>query len=117
MNIEVLGKNHEPLLHRTSFKANITFEGKTPSRSEMLKDLCSKLSSKENLTIVRRIDTLYGAEKAVLTGFIYDDEAKLNTLENSYIKLRHLTKAEQKAEKDKIKAAKQAAAAAKKAKK
>ena len=117
MNIEILGKNHEPLLHRTGFKATVTFEGKTPSRHEMLKDLCSKLSSKENFTIIRRIDTNYGAEKASVTGFVYDDEAKLQALENPFTKLRHLTKAEQKAEKEKVKAAKQAAAAAKKAKK
>ena len=116
MNIEVLGKNHEPLMHRTSFKANVTFEGKTPSRLDIMKDLCAKLSSKENLTIIKRIDTEYGAEKALVSGFVYDDEAKLKALENDFVQLRHLTKAEQKAEKEKAKAAKQAAAAAKKKK-
>jgi ribosomal protein S24E len=116
MNIEVLGKNHEALMHRTSFKATVTFTGKTPSRVDMIKDLCAKLSSKENLTIINRIDTEYGAEKALLSGFVYDDESKLNALENKFTKLRHLTKAEQKAEKDKAKAAKQVAAAAKKKK-
>jgi len=117
MDIEVLKKTGEPLMKRSSFEAKVVFEGRTPSRNDMIKNLCQKLSSKENVTIIRKINTDYGSERAILTGYVYEDEAIMNKLENPYIKLRHLTKAEQKAEKEKIKAAKLAAKPAAKAKK
>jgi ribosomal protein S24E len=112
MDVEVLKKNNEPLMHRSYFEAKIVFEGKTPSRPELMKDLCHKLSSKENMTIIRKINTDYGSERALLNGYVYDDETVMNKLETKFVKLRHLAKAEQKAEKEKFKAAKQAAAAA-----
>lgn len=108
MDIEVLNKSHEPLMHRTHFEARVVFEGKTPSRTDMIKSLCQKLSSKENMTIIRKINTDYGSERALMNGYVYEDEKTLNTLERQYMKLRHLSKAEQKVEKDKIKTAKQA---------
>ena len=117
MDIEVLKKNHEPLMYRTYFEAKVVFSGKTPSRIDMIKDLCHKLSSKENMTVIRKITTDYGSERAILTGYFYDNEKTLQTLEREFVKLRHLTKAEQKAAKEKAKAAKQAAAPVKGAKK
>lgn len=117
MDIEILKKEQEPLMHRTCFEAKVIFEGKTPSRIDLIKGLCQKLSSKENLTLVRKIVTDYGSERAILTGYVYDDEKVMHTLENKFVKIRHLSKEQQKAEKDKIKAAKQAASAAKGAKK
>jgi ribosomal protein S24E len=117
MDIEVLKKVNEPLMKRSSFEAKVVFEGKTPSINDMMKNLCQKLSSKENVTIIRKINTDYGSERAIITGYVYEDEAVMNKLENQSTKLRHLTKAEQKAEKEKIKAAKAAAQPVAKAKK
>lgn len=111
MDIEILNKKPEQLIKRTHFEAKVVFEGKTPSRIEMKKDLCTKLGSKDNLTIIRKIINDYGSERAKLNGYIYDDEATMNNIENRYVKLRHLAKAEQTAEKEKNKAAKQAAKA------
>jgi ribosomal protein S24E len=111
MDIEILKKSQEPLMHRIFFEAKVIFEGKTPSRIDMMKDLCHKLSSKENLTVVRKISTDYGSERALLVGYVYDNEKTMDTLENRFVKLRHLSKAQQKAEKEKIKAASQATAA------
>ena len=112
MDVEILKKDTEPLMHRTSFKAKVVFSGKTPSRTDMMKELCSKLSSKDKMTVIRKIDTDYGSERALLEGYYYDDETVMNKIENKHIKMRHLTKEEQKAEKEKVKAAKQAAATA-----
>ena len=117
MDIEVLKKSNEPLMHRTHFEAKVVFEGKTPSRIEMIKNLCQKLSSKENMTIIRKIITDYGSERALMNGYVYDNEKTMDTLERRFVKLRHLSKTEQKAEKEKAKAAKQAAAPVKGAKK
>jgi len=110
MDIEVLKKSNEPLMHRTYFEAKVIFSGKTPSRIEMIKDLCQKLSSKENMTVIRKILTDYGSERAIMTGYFYDNDKTMQTLERKFVRLRHMSKSEQKAEKEKVKAAKQAAA-------
>jgi len=117
MDIEVLKKSNEPLMHRTHFEAKVIFEGKTPSRTDMIKNLCQKLSSKENMTVIRKIATDYGSERALMNGYVYDNEKTMDTLERKFVKLRHLSKAEQKAAKEKAKAAKQAVAPVKGAKK
>jgi small subunit ribosomal protein S24e len=109
MDIEIIGKNVEPLLKRTSFNAKLVFEGKTPSRIAIKKDLCRKLNSEEGLTIVSRIDTDYGSERATIVGYVYDDDNVMKKVESKHIILRHLTKEERNAEKEKAKAAKQAA--------
>ena len=97
MDIEVLKKSNEPLMHRTYFEAKVIFEGKTPSRIDMIKNLCQKLSSKENMTIIRKIITDYGSERALMNGYVYDNEKTMDTLERRFVKLRHLSKTEQKA--------------------
>jgi small subunit ribosomal protein S24e len=110
MDIEITKKEHEPLMKRTYFEGKLVFEGKTPSRIDIKKDLCHKLGSKDAMTAVRKIKTDYGSERAVFNGYVYEDEGQMKKLENRSTLLRHLTKAEQTAEKEKAKAAKQAAA-------
>jgi len=114
MDIEILNKQDEPLTRRQSFEAKLVFTGKTPSRMDIKKDLVHKLGSKENLTVISKIINDYGSERAIIKGFIYADEQTLTKLENRYVIVRHLSKAEQTAEKEKVKAAKQAKAAPKK---
>ena len=110
MDIEITKKENEPIMKRVYFEGKIVFQGKTPSRIDIKKDVCHKLGSKDNMTVIRKIITDYGSERASLSGYIYEDENNLKKLENKYTILRHLTKAEQTAEKEKVKAAKQAAA-------
>ena len=110
MDIEITNKKPEPLMKRIYFEGKLVFEGKTPSRIDIKKDVCSKLGSKDALTVIRKINTDYGSERALFNGYAYEDEANLKNLENKYTLLRHLTKAEQNAEKEKTKAAKLASA-------
>ncbi len=112
MDVEVIKKNQEPLMRRHYFEAKIVFEGKTPSRPELMKDLSHKLSSKPEMTIVRKINTDYGSSRAVIKGYVYDDADVMRKIEDDFVLMRHLTKPDQKAAKEKAKAAKQAAAAA-----
>src|SRR3989338_10963024 len=105
MNIEVLKQQKEPLTRRSYFEAKVVFEGKTPSRLDMIKDLCAKLSSKQNVTIIRKIINDYGSERALLSGYVYEDEEILKRLEDRHFLLRHLSKQEQQAQKEKTKAA------------
>lgn len=110
MDIDITRKEEEKLMKRTFFEGKVVFEGKTPSRTDMKKDVCHKLGSKNELTVISKILNDYGSERAKITGYVYDDESAMKNLENRYVMLRHLTKAEQTAEKEKAKAAKQAAA-------
>jgi ribosomal protein S24E len=110
MDINITNKKEEKLMKRTFFEAKLVFNGKTPSRIDIKKDLCHKLESKDALTVISKIVNDYGSERAKITGYVYDDENTMKNLENKYVMLRHLSKTEQQAEKEKAKAAKQAAA-------
>lgn len=110
MDIEITKKDNEPMMKMTFFEGKLVFEGKTPSRIDIKKDVCHKLGSKDNMTVIRKINTDYGSERAVFNGYYYDDETVMKKIENRYIMLRHLNKAEQTVEKEKAKAAKIAAA-------
>ena len=118
--LELVKKNPEPLLKRNAFKIKMIFEGKTPSRLEIKKELSHLLGSKPELTVMRKILTDYGTERAIIEGYFYDDEKTMKDLENKFVMMRHLSTAEQKAAKEKHKetkaAAKTAAQTAKKKK-
>ncbi len=119
-SIEIKKKTAEPLMKRTLFSAKMVFEGKTPSRLDIKKELAHALGAKPELLVVRKITTDYGSERAMLEGYFYEDETAMKTLENKHVLLRHLSTEEQKKEKDRLKeakaAAKSAAQAAKKKK-
>lgn len=113
MNIEITSKKQEPLMKRTEFNAKIIFEGKTPSRMDFRKELAHALGSKTEMTVIRKIDSSYGAESALVNGYFYDDENKMKDLERRYVLTRHLDKQGRIAEKEKLKEARNAAKAAK----
>ena len=117
MDLDIIKTKNEPLMKRTSFEAKMVFSGKTPSRLEICKDLAKKLGTKEELLSVKKINTNYGSERANINGYYYDDADTLAKLENKHIKMRHLSTAQRKEEKEKIKAAKLAAAPVAKKKK
>ena len=118
MNVDIVDKKPEQLMKRIAFTAKTVFEGKTPSRQDLRKEIAKALGAKEDLVVLRQIKTDYGSERAIITGFVYETPETLKRLEKKYMAIRHLSKADQKTEKEKIKtakmAAKSAAAAAKK---
>ena len=110
MSIEIIKKNKETMMQRTYFEAKIIFEGKTPSRIDIKKELCNKLEAKDDYVVIKKITTDYGSARAIAQGYIYDNKENMAKLVPKHTMLRHLTRTDRTAEKEKAKAAKLAAA-------
>lgn len=89
MNLEITEKKENKLLARTEIVAQITFEGKVPSRENVRENLSNQLKQDQKLIIVRNIKIDYGQHKGTVKALVYEDENILKELENSkkkYIK-------------------------------
>ena len=81
MNFTVTEKKQEPLLSRTMLKAKIEFEKTTPSYSEVSSAIASHLKVDEKMIAIRHVYGTFGARKADVTAYIYEDEAKKQFVE------------------------------------
>ncbi|MEK6983182.1 MAG: hypothetical protein AABX33_01300 [Nanoarchaeota archaeon] len=81
MQINVVSRQEEPLLSRTSVKAMLDFEKATPSYAEVTALLASTLKVDGKLIAIRHIYNLFGAKRAEVTAYIYGNEDKKRDIE------------------------------------
>lgn len=81
VQLNVTIKKEEPLLSRIMVKATLEFEKATPSYQEATSLLANSLKSDEKLIAIRHIYNSFGAKKAEITAYIYNDEAKKQMIE------------------------------------
>ncbi|MBS3101666.1 hypothetical protein J4204_06070 [Candidatus Woesearchaeota archaeon] len=81
MQLNVTSKKEEPLLSRTMVKATLDFEKATPSYNEVTSLLATQLKTDEKLIAIRHVYNSFGARKADVTAYIYNDEAKKQLIE------------------------------------
>jgi len=98
MTLDILEKTEQHLLSRTDILAEVTFEGPVPSRKDLKIKLASKLNLKDELIVIRRINTAYGFRKAKIFASVYKDEKALKMLSSKYLLKRGLPKEKKKEE-------------------
>lgn len=98
MKIEIIEKRENELLGRTEITAKAIFEGATPSRSDIIKDIASQTKSKADMVIVRKINTIYGGLTAEVLVSIYKDKAQLEKVEKEALRKKNVVKEEPKEE-------------------
>ncbi len=98
MNIEIKEQREEKLLGRKTIKANISFEGKTPSRKEIRTELAKAIKEKEEKIIIKHIYTQYGGNKAEIEAAVYNKIEDAKAIENKKLIEKHMTKEENKEE-------------------
>ena len=81
IQLSITSKKEEPLLARTMVKASLEFEKSTPSYAEVTSSLASSLKSDEKLIAIRHIYNSFGAKKAEVIAYVYNDEAKKHLIE------------------------------------
>ncbi len=81
MSIEVKKQNKLPLLNRERVTGYVHYEGVTPSRLEIKKELAKKISAKEENVVVRHIYGKYGTQRSKLIAHVYTDEASMKRFE------------------------------------
>ncbi|MBS1266446.1 MAG: 30S ribosomal protein S24e [Candidatus Woesearchaeota archaeon] len=85
--MEIISEKDKPLMARKQVCVEITFDGPTPSRKKVRKQIADKFKTKEELVFVHQIDTEFGFRRANVTANIY--KKKEDIKEPSYIHERH----------------------------
>ncbi|TKJ18100.1 MAG: 30S ribosomal protein S24e [Promethearchaeota archaeon Loki_b32] len=93
LNIEITEEKKNPLIERTELTFRIDHFGKgTPNRLEVKKKIAALQGSDEKLTIIKKLDTRFGASYAIGKVYIYIDAKELQYYEPLHIQVRNLEK-------------------------
>ncbi|MFW9882015.1 MAG: 30S ribosomal protein S24e, partial [Candidatus Thorarchaeota archaeon] len=93
LNIEIVEEKKNPLIDRTELTFRIDHFGMgTPNRLEIKKKIAAMQGSNEKLTIIKNLETRFGASHTMGTAYIYEDPKGLIHYEPFHIKVRNLEK-------------------------
>ena len=81
-------------LPRTEYLYSVKYDQSTPKRSMLKTKLSGELKSKENLTVIKKIENHYGEKIALVTVFVYKDEKILKEVEFKHVLKKHEKKEE-----------------------
>jgi len=98
MNLKVVKETVNVLLSRKEVVASINFDGTTPSRKDVQKELAKTIKADDKLVIIKHINTNFGSSFAEVIANVYDNEKVLNTLERKNLIEKHLGHEPKKAE-------------------
>ena len=91
--IEILEEKKNPLIERTEYKFRIDHFGSgTPNRLEIKKKIAAMQASNEKFTIVRNLNTHFGASYTIGKVYIYNDADDLQYYEPIHLQIRNLEK-------------------------
>jgi len=92
-NIEITEEKKNPLIERTELTFRVDHFGVgTPNRLDVKKKIAALQSSDEKLTIVKKLNTHFGASYSLGKVYIYDNAKELQFFEPFHIKVRNLEK-------------------------
>lgn len=96
MKIQVLKEKENKLLNRKEIDFKVAYDGATPKIGDVRKELISALHSKENLTVIDRIKSGFGAKSAAGYAKVYKDEDSVKIEPKHRLKKNGLIKEEPK---------------------
>ena len=96
MKLEIKKERDTPLLSRKRVTLIAEYEGVTPSRMEMKKEVAKKSGAKENLVIIKHVYTRFGSNKAKIISHIYNNEDEMKRIENESLLSKHDPNAKKK---------------------
>ena len=92
-DVEILEEKKNLLIDRIELKVKIDHFGKgTPNRLELKKKISTLKKSNEKLTIVKNVQTHFGATQDLAKIYIYDNVEELQYFEPFHIQVRNLPK-------------------------
>lgn len=99
MELKITEHKQNPFLSRAEIKAQLLYEGKTPSIPEIRKALALQLKKEESLVIIKNILTKFGSNHAVVEATEYSKKEDLEKAEPKYSLNRQTGKKADKTEK------------------
>ncbi len=98
MKLEIKETKEVPLLSRTRVTLLADFQGPTPSRESLRKDISKQLSKEEKLIIIKHIYTKFGKAGAKIIANVYKNEDELNSFEEKVMIKKHVKEEKKPAE-------------------
>ncbi|MCA9478718.1 MAG: hypothetical protein KDK61_08815 [Simkania sp.] len=89
MDLTITKQTENPLLSRKEVEAKIIFEGATPKRSDVQKDLAKAVKAAEKMVIVQTIQTVFGQTQAQVVAHVYSDENAMKANERANLLEKH----------------------------
>ncbi len=74
MEISVKEDKANVLLNRREIQLGVSYSGSTPNRNELKEEACKKLNADPALTVIHKINQLYGTTSSVVTLHIYSNK-------------------------------------------
>lgn len=81
MDLRILNKKDNPLLHRIEIEAELTADGPTPSNKDVAKELAKQTKAAEKLIIIKHIYSRFGTNQSDVLAYIYNDEERMKEIE------------------------------------
>ncbi len=97
MEFKIISKESNKLLNKDVVKAEMLFEGATPSRVEIKKEFAKKNKFNPQLVVLKKIMNVFGERKLKLIIEIYKDEKALKNASKIYAKRDSKSVKEEKA--------------------
>ncbi|MBN2566557.1 hypothetical protein JXB02_00555 [Candidatus Woesearchaeota archaeon] len=88
MNLTILFQEPSKTLSRKAVVADLTFSKVVPPRPKVRQALATHLKVQPELVVIERIRPVYGAEKATVTAYVYDDAKSLSELTPAHLLTR-----------------------------
>jgi small subunit ribosomal protein S24e len=85
MQLEITKEKETPLLSRKRITADVTFEGKTPSRVDLRNQLSQSIKAPAENIVIRHIYTKFGEQRAKVIAHLYSDVATMVRLESQKV--------------------------------
>ena len=81
MQLKITQEKENPLLSRKEVYAEVSFDKATPSNAEIGKAIADKLSSKEELVVIKKIKGGFGTTTASIHAHVYKDKEQKERIE------------------------------------
>ncbi len=97
MKLEIISKKKNPIFNREEIEFKVLDSDATPSRADVRKLLLSSTKTKkENLLVLKKINSAFGERESKGYAYIYENEKSLEKLEPLFIRKRNQEKEEKR---------------------
>jgi len=98
MEIEILGEEANPMLHRTDVTFEVVHEDASPSRLSVRDSLAAKLDKASEEVVVHELNTKFGMRKTVGYAKVYESPAAAMDVEQEHMLERNKISADAEGE-------------------
>jgi small subunit ribosomal protein S24e len=85
MDIDIVDREENPMLHRTDVRFEVVHDEATPSRLSVRDSLAAKLNKDSDEVVVHELDTKFGMRTTVGYAKVYDSPEFARDVEQEYM--------------------------------